>query len=811
MSNNHSLLERWMLQHAIVILAFAAVAFISQIIWIFPAGAALSFSLLFYNARKSFAPSILLSGANLVTGIRLAGVCSLFLPGLSQEMLFGIGLVIVLLDGLDGFLARKMGQESEFGAYLDAETDALLVAALSFLLVLQGMFGWWILIPGFLRYLYFIPVYFCKDPNVGEFRFGLAKYIAVFFMGSLLATLILPYSITLPVLIAASLALFYSFGRGLQHEIPGLFASAGWNLFIFSLFFLIANFLIFIPIYIGHLDIGMYELPDLAAQSGFGPQLAFRSTNDPFRICGEFLLLTFLLYLLRNKKIAFRLVAWVGVWLFIGLILFQTYQAFYIRLYGVVPKMAADIVLFREVLPIFLSSVGGDKLTYFLGGLAAMSVLILIFFLGYYIWLKSIRKLKNRLIIPISLGLLLLFSFWSSWSLSISGKSTFSNTAQWLSPRIVESIRFDNSERLWNMGRQLPYRKYWNYDLAEKPPVYVLFIESYGSVATIPEEAAPGFKRLADSLETALVADDWKIKSTYSHAPILGGRSWLSFTSGLCGVYIDNQIHYNNLLYSNPNYPHWPELMNRLGYDSYRMSTMRTNAKTDSLIPYAILDQFWKFDHFTSFQEIPYKGYPYDFYGGIPDQYALGYFRDSVLVDPDRPHFMFFITMSSHTPWYPPPPVLADWRDLDAIKDSPYGSDRELAGDKMDRYEDAIRYELEVVTQFILDGPDDAIYVLLGDHQPGALEYKLWGIFPDDTTPLHIITKDSLFAASFDTFDAGLYIDTSRAQMIRHEALYSHFMNRFLRRFSTDVQGLPPFQERGLFPPESTAPREEGQ
>ncbi|NEX22027.1 CDP-alcohol phosphatidyltransferase family protein [Thiorhodococcus mannitoliphagus] len=62
--------------------------------------------------------------------------------------------LILALDGLDGWLARRGGWASAFGARFDMETDALLVLTLAALLWSQDKAGGWILIAGLARYLF---------------------------------------------------------------------------------------------------------------------------------------------------------------------------------------------------------------------------------------------------------------------------------------------------------------------------------------------------------------------------------------------------------------------------------------------------------------------------------------------------------------------------------------------------------------------------------------------------------------------------------------------------------------------------------
>ena len=65
-----------------------------------------------------------------------------------------VGLVATLLDGLDGYMARRTGMATPFGARFDMETDALYVMTLSALAWYTGKAGLWILLAGLWRYLF---------------------------------------------------------------------------------------------------------------------------------------------------------------------------------------------------------------------------------------------------------------------------------------------------------------------------------------------------------------------------------------------------------------------------------------------------------------------------------------------------------------------------------------------------------------------------------------------------------------------------------------------------------------------------------
>lgn len=61
-------------------------------------------------------------------------------------------LVITILDGLDGWFARRSGMSSVFGARFDMETDAFFMLVLSTLVWQHGKAGVWVLAIGLMRY-----------------------------------------------------------------------------------------------------------------------------------------------------------------------------------------------------------------------------------------------------------------------------------------------------------------------------------------------------------------------------------------------------------------------------------------------------------------------------------------------------------------------------------------------------------------------------------------------------------------------------------------------------------------------------------
>ncbi len=63
-------------------------------------------------------------------------------------------LLVVALDGIDGWLARRTNMASHFGARFDMEVDALLILVLSILAWRYGKAGAWVMVSGAMRYAF---------------------------------------------------------------------------------------------------------------------------------------------------------------------------------------------------------------------------------------------------------------------------------------------------------------------------------------------------------------------------------------------------------------------------------------------------------------------------------------------------------------------------------------------------------------------------------------------------------------------------------------------------------------------------------
>lgn len=117
-------------------------------------------ALLAFAHLPAHRPLTQFGAANVVTLARVAAAA--LLAGLAGEggapeiaaFACAVGAVAVLLDAVDGRLARATGMASPFGARFDLETDAALVMVLAVLAWQLDRAGAWVLASGLARYAF---------------------------------------------------------------------------------------------------------------------------------------------------------------------------------------------------------------------------------------------------------------------------------------------------------------------------------------------------------------------------------------------------------------------------------------------------------------------------------------------------------------------------------------------------------------------------------------------------------------------------------------------------------------------------------
>lgn len=128
-----------------------------------------------------------LGGVGVANAVTLGRLAVLVAAALAAPAWWSFGLVLAL-DGLDGALARRLDEATDFGAHFDMETDALLVALLSVASLLAGAPPW-VLLFGALRYALVLARLLFPAEAVRERRSRFGRLVFVGAVGALLLSL----------------------------------------------------------------------------------------------------------------------------------------------------------------------------------------------------------------------------------------------------------------------------------------------------------------------------------------------------------------------------------------------------------------------------------------------------------------------------------------------------------------------------------------------------------------------------------------------------------------------------------------------
>ncbi|WP_376696822.1 LTA synthase family protein [Wenzhouxiangella sp. EGI_FJ10305] len=289
--------------------------------------------------------------------------------------------------------------------------------------------------------------------------------------------------------------------------------------------------------------------------------------------------------------------------------------------------------------------------------------------------------------------------------------------------------------------------------------VYIVFVESYGaSVLRQPrysDRMIPFLERWRERLESAGLSP----VSGHLVAPIRGGQSWLSHATLLSGLEIDSPVWYRMLLARD---------IDLLSND------FRASGHTALKLAPAIVEAWPEgaelgFDRVYAARDLGYEG-PSLGWVTMPDEFTLHAFGEQIRPRYEGAVFAQFALISSHWPWRPVIETTPDPADIGAgrVYDRWRGKEGnplsllfDPAGQQV-AYLDSIEYSLEVVFDWARRSlPDDAMLIVLGDHQPTSV---ITGRDVSAAVPIHVISADGGLLAGFRRrgFLAGMVPDRSQ-------------------------------------------------
>ncbi|NJN46644.1 MAG: sulfatase-like hydrolase/transferase [Candidatus Competibacteraceae bacterium] len=350
------------------------------------------------------------------------------------------------------------------------------------------------------------------------------------------------------------------------------------------------------------------------------------------------------------------------------------------------------------------------------------------------LWNGFEPTLTRRLLAAAAAGVIALFAVGKA-SQKLATEYWFSLP---VSPVYTGQISFA-LEAMLGAGRHLPPSPPLDSDLGrlQGEDVLIIFIESYGATVfnnpIFAERLAPSYEQLGSAIEET----GRGVASAFVTSPTFGGSSWLAHSSLLSGIELHNEGHYQLLLASERET--LVSLFKRQGYRTIGLMPGLQKAWPEGA--------FYGFDQIYNEASLDYQGPAFGWWH-IPDQYSLAKLHELELKNQDRaPVLALFPTTASHIPFLPVPAYQPDWAQVLTSEPFPPEALQDSLAKRPewfklgDAYVTAIDYELTWLTGYLGEwAPEDALFVVLGDHQPSA---NVSGDRASWDVPVHVISHNS--------------------------------------------------------------------
>jgi hypothetical protein len=252
---------------------------------------------------------------------------------------------------------------------------------------------------------------------------------------------------------------------------------------------------------------------------------------------------------------------------------------------------------------------------------------------------------------------------------------------------------------------------YVNRQMAQTPDIYLIFVESYGSVLYKRADFRASYTALLRELEEQLHDTGWQASSALSDSPTWGGGSWMAYTSLLLGLRIDSHPQYLSLLnkYQVDTYPDMGRTLRKQGYYYAWVSSISRELDEQMWSKY---ERFLGVDQWLRYEDLEYSGPQYSWGPAPPDQYVLNYAAEKLQASTDKPLLFVTITQNSHYPWLEQPPLVEDWRTLrkEGFNEQAVSAKEQEEmqhSTRRQNYLAAIDYQLRMLVDFVQRNGDD--------------------------------------------------------------------------------------------------------
>jgi phosphatidylglycerophosphate synthase len=311
--------------------------------------------------------------------------------------------------------------------------------------------------------------------------------------------------------------------------------------------------------------------------------------------------------------------------------------------------------------------------------------------------------------------------------------------------------------------------------------VLLVFAESFGRVAIEESSFAPEVNEALAEGDKRLASAGFHSRSGFLISPTFGGGSWLAHSSLNAGLWVHNLRRYAQLL---------PERRFTLASAFNRAGWRTVDEDVSNDRPWPEGKAFYHWDKIYNRNQVGYKG-PTFSYASMPDQYIYSALQRLELGKTHRrPLFAEIDTVSSHQPWNRIP-VEIPWNKVgngsiynhlpNHYEGGSFLSFWANAARVQSGYSRSIVYTIKSLTNYIQHyGKKNLVVIELGDHQP---RNPVTGEQAGHQVPISIISHDPKVLKAIEGWgwNPGL-----RPRKDAPVWPMSGFRNRFFRAFDSN-------------------------
>jgi phosphatidylglycerophosphate synthase len=307
--------------------------------------------------------------------------------------------------------------------------------------------------------------------------------------------------------------------------------------------------------------------------------------------------------------------------------------------------------------------------------------------------------------------------------------------------------------------------------------VLIVVVESYGQVAVRGTSFSPGIDALLRQRTASLARAGWSTQSAWLTSPTFGGISWLAHSTLQSGLWVNSTQRYGELVASK-------RFTLSDAFDKAGWHTVSDDPADDP--SWTIGKTFYHYDQVYNKDNVGYRGPTFNFLS-TPDQYTLAKFQQLELAPGHKPVMAQIDLESSHIPWAPLASMVP-WNKVgngSIFDGQPARSETaptvwRNANTVRQWYGRSIQYSMNALTSWVTELNDpNLVLILLGDHQPHTI---VSGPGADHEVPISIVARDpSVFRqiASWHWQDGLLPGHSAPLEPM------DAFRNQFLSAFST--------------------------